>query len=149
MVPAMQKVVQHLKPGDVSPPLGGQDSLIMFYLADAKGRTVKKVPIPEKIRKQLEKRWQESQEQRKSASRQAPHNESHVGDEGDEPEKDGPESTTSKDKKASGVLTPAEEKEYRKVRGKVVDLLRNETIQARMKEYIEELKKASIIEVKL
>jgi peptidyl-prolyl cis-trans isomerase SurA len=149
MVPAMQKVVQRLKPGDVSPPLGAQNSLIMFYLADGKGRKLQKVPIPEKVRKELEKRWQESQAQRQAPGRQPSQKGSDVGHEEDDLEKDGPEAPVSKPKKASEVLTPAEEKEYRKVRGKVVDLLRNETIQTRMKEYIEELKKSSIIEVKL
>jgi peptidyl-prolyl cis-trans isomerase SurA len=149
MVPAMQKVVQRLKPGDVSPPMGTQDSLIMFYLVDGKGRKLQKVPIPEKIRKQLEKRWQESQAQRQAPGGQPSQKGSDVGNEEDNPEKDGPEAPTSKPKKASEVLTPAEEKEYVKVRGKVADLLRNETILTRMKEYIEELKKSSIIEVKL
>jgi peptidyl-prolyl cis-trans isomerase SurA len=149
MVPAMQKVVQRLKPGDVSPPMGTQDSLIMFYLADGKGRKLQKAPIPEKIRKQLEKRWQESQAQRQAPGGQPSQKGSDVGNEGDNPEKDGPEAPTTKPKKASEVLTPAEEKEYGKVRGKVADLLRNETILTRMKEYIEELKKSSIIEVKL
>ena len=149
MVPAMQKVVQRLKPGDVSPPMGTQDSLIMFYLVDGKGRKLQKVPIPEKIRKQLEKRWQESQAQRQAPGGQPSQKGSDVGNEEDNPEKDGPEAPTSKPKKASEVLTPAEEKEYIKVRGKVADLLRNETILTRMKEYIEELKKSSIIEVKL
>ena len=149
MVPAMQKVVQRLKPGDVSPPMGTQDSLIMFYLVDGKGRKLQKVPIPEKIRKQLEKRWQESQAQRQAPGGQPSRKGSDVGNEEDNPEKDGPEAPTSKPKKASEVLTPAEEKEYIKVRGKVADLLRNETILTRMKEYIEELKKSSIIEVKL
>jgi peptidyl-prolyl cis-trans isomerase SurA len=149
MVPAMQKVVQRLKPGDVSPPMGTQDSLIMFYLADGKGRKLQKIPIPEKIRKELEKRWQESQAQRQATGPQPSQKGSDVGDEEDDPEKKEPEAPTSKPKKASEVLTPAEEKEYRKVRGKVADLLRNETIVTRMKEYIEELKKSSIIEVKL
>ena len=110
---------------------------------------MQKVPIPEKLRKQLEKRWQESQAQRQAPGRQPSQKGSDVGNEEDDPEKDGPEAPTSKAKKASEVLTPAEEKEYRKVRSKVIDLLRNETIQTRMKEYIEELKKSSIIEVKL
>ena len=149
MVPAMQKVVQRLKPGDVSPPLGSQDSLIMFYLVDGKGRKLQKVPVPEKIRKELEKRWQESQAQRQAPGGQPSQKGSDVGNEKDDPEKDVPEAPTSKPKKASEVLTPAEEKEYRKVRGKVADLLRNDTIQTRMKEYIEELKKSSIIEMKL
>src|SRR5208283_4775284 len=131
MVPPMQKVVQRLKPGDVSPPLSSKDSLVMFYLADGKGRTVQKVPIPEKLRKQLEKQWEENQKRRQAPGQQQSHNESQAGKEGDDPEKDGPESPASKPKKASEILTPAEEKEYRKVRVKVIDLMRNETIQAR------------------
>ena len=149
MVPPMQKLVQHLKPGDVSPPLTTKDSLVMFYLADGKGRTVQKVPIPKKLREQLEKQWEENQKRRKAPTQQQSHNESQAGNEGDDAEKDGPESGVSKPKKASEILTPAEEKEYRKVRAKVITLVRNETILARMKEYIEELKNASIIEVKL
>jgi hypothetical protein len=129
--------------------MGTQDSLIMFYLVDGKGRKLQKVPIPEKLRKQLEKRWQESQAQRQAQGGQPSQKGSDVGNEKDDPEKDAPEAPTSKPKKASDVLTPAEEKEYRKVRSKVADLLRNETILTRMKEYIEELKKSSIIEVKL
>jgi hypothetical protein len=46
-------------------------------------------------------------------------------------------------------LTPAEEKEYQRERAKVVAILRSQKSQARMKEWIEELKKNSIIEVKL
>jgi peptidyl-prolyl cis-trans isomerase SurA len=149
MVPALQKVVEHLKPGDVSPPLTGGDALVMFYLEDAKGRTVKKVPIPEKMRKQLEKRFQESQAQRQQHSKPPTHDPNPGGAEVDEPEREGPDAADSKTKKSSEILTPAEEKEYKKVRGKVIDLLKHDTIQARMKEYIEELKKASIIEIKL
>lgn len=149
MVPPMQKVMQHLKPGDVSPPLSSKDSLVMFYLADGKGRTVKKVPIPEKIRKQLEKQWEENQKRSQAGAQQQSHNESQASKEGSHAEKDEPESTASKPEKASDILTPAEEKAYEKVRGKVINLMRNETILARMKEYIEELKKASIIEIKL
>jgi len=149
MVPAMQKVVQHLKPGDVSPPLTAGDSLIMFYLADAKGRTVKKVPIPKKLREQLEKRWEETQKQQRAQRQPPAHNEDPGNSEEVPPAKEAEASPSSKPKNASDVLTPAEEKEYRKVRDKVAHLVRNETIHNRMKEYIEELKKNSIIEVKL
>jgi peptidyl-prolyl cis-trans isomerase SurA len=149
MVPAMQKVVQHLKQGDVSPPLTAGDSLIMFYLADAKGRTVKQVPIPKKVREQLEKRWKEAQKQQRAQRQPPAHNENAGDSEEAPPAKDKAESASSKTKKDSGILTPAEEKEYKKVREKVIHLVRNETMQNRMKEYIEELKKNSIIEVKL
>ncbi len=149
MVPAMQKLVQRMKPGDVSPPLTGPDALIMFYLVDAKGRTVKKVKIPEKVRKQLEKRWKEMQKQRQAANKEGPPKANAGPAKEVASEKGAAASPDSKTKKTLGILTPAEEKEYKKVRNKVIALVRHETIHARMKEYIEELKKNSIIEVKL
>mgnify|MGYP001120972963 CR=1 FL=1 len=51
--------------------------------------------------------------------------------------------------KSSGILTPEEEKAYRKVRDKVMAILRTERMEARMKEWIEQLKKDAMIEVKL
>lgn len=144
MVPALQKMVQHLKPGDVTPPLKVQGALLIFYLDDAKGRTLKKVPIPEKTRKELEKRWKES--------RQASKPEKSAGE---EPPKEEPKpppraaEERAEDKKASGILTAAEEQEYEKVRPKVIAILKTDKIQARMKEWIDELKKKSLIEVKL
>ena len=51
--------------------------------------------------------------------------------------------------KSLGILNPEEAKEYQKVRNRVITILRTELIQSRMKEWIDELKRSSIIEVKL
>jgi peptidyl-prolyl cis-trans isomerase SurA len=151
MVPGLQNMVQRMKPGDVTPPLKTKDSILLFYLADAQGRQVKKVPIPEKTRKELEKRWKEAYQQREARSTQKQDPES--SDEMDPKEKarKGAESgkAASQIKKPSGILNPADEKEYELVRNKVISILRNDKIQARMKEWVEELKKNSIIDVKL
>ena len=57
----------------------------------------------------------------------------------------------SKNKAAnqSGILTPDEDKEYRKVRRKVIEIVRHEKVVGRLKAWIDELKKDSIIEVKI
>ncbi len=72
MVPGLQKLVQRLKEGDVSPPLQTPNGLIIFYLAEAKGRTTKKVPIPEKERKEMEKQLKKAQEERLAQQRKPP-----------------------------------------------------------------------------
>ena len=48
-----------------------------------------------------------------------------------------------------GILSPEETKEYKEVREKVYVILRNRKTEARMKDWIQELKKNAIIEVKL
>jgi peptidyl-prolyl cis-trans isomerase SurA len=143
LVPNLQQVVQRMKEGDVFQPLGSKEAIIIFYLAEAKNRQVKREPIPQKIRKQLEEQLKKSQEKRPSQQKPPrPEN-----DPLPENREDGV--TKSNSGKKSTILTPAEEKEYRKVRGKVISILRTEKIQARLKEWIEGLKKSSIIEVKI
>ncbi len=66
LVPELQKVVQRMKEGDVFQPLGGKDSVIIFYLAEAKNRQMKREPIPEKYRKQLEEQLKKSQGKRQA-----------------------------------------------------------------------------------
>lgn len=150
MVPALQKMVQRMKVGDLTPPLKSADSMLMFYLDDAKNRKEKSVPIPEKTRKELEKRWKQEYEKRaeqkksQAAQRKEPEN---VQTEGNNPQTGSQQDSSAT--KALGVLTPTEEKEYQKVRNKVITILRSELIQSRMKEWIDELKRNSIIEVKL
>jgi len=143
LVPNLQKVVQRMKEGDVFQPLGSKEAIIIFYLAEAKNRQVKREPIPQKIRKQLEEQLKKSQEKR-LGQQKPPRPEN---DPLPETREDGV--TKSNSGKKSTILTPAEEKEYRKVRGKVISILRTEKIQARLKEWIEGLKKSSIIEVKI
>ncbi len=143
LVPNLQKVVQRMKEGDVFQPLGSKEAIIIFYLAEAKNRQVKREPIPPKIRKQLEEQLKKSQEKRLGQHKPPrPENDPL-------PEKREDGVTKSNSDKKSTILTPAEEKEYRKVRGKVISILRTEKIQARLKEWIEGLKKSSIIEVKI
>lgn len=150
MVPALQKMVQRMKVGDLTPPLKSADSMLMFYLDDAKNRKEKSVPIPEKTRKELEKRWKQEYEKRaeqkksQAAQRKEPEN---VQTEGNNPQAGSKQDSNAT--KDLGILTPAEEKDYLKVRNKVITIQRSELIQSRMKEWIDELKRNSIIEVKL
>ena len=146
LMPQLQKVVQRMKEGDVFQPLGGQDSIIIFYLAEAKNRQMKREPIPEKFRKQLEEQLKKSQGKRDAKPKVNQDSDTSIaGGQGDDVTLDAKNSSG----KQSKILTPAEEKEYRKVRSKVISILRTEKIRARLKEWIEELKKSSIIEVKI
>jgi len=148
---SIQKMVQRMKKGDITPPIQAREAVFMFYLADAKGRKAKKVPIPEKIRKQLEKQWKEALEKR--AARNRPNSEADAAAPEDRGASKRSSRTSSgekkKPKKSLGILSPKLEKEYEKVRSKVIAILKTKKTQERMKEWIEELKKNSIIEVKL
>jgi peptidyl-prolyl cis-trans isomerase SurA len=145
MVPGLQKLVQRLKEGDVSPPLQTPNGLIIFYLAEAKNRTKKRVPIPEKERKEMEKQLKKAQEERLAQQRKPPsQKQQHKDEEGE----DAPD-PKNKPKIPAGALSREEEKEYLKVRGKVVELMKHDKIQSRMKDWIEELKKNAIIDMKL
>jgi peptidyl-prolyl cis-trans isomerase SurA len=152
MVPGLQKMVQRMKEGDLTPPIKTNDAVLMFYLDDAKGRQVKKTPIPEKTRKELEKRWSEAYQRRQAQAKQSPQSsERREASDAKEDQENGqvnsPDKTDSG--KVSGILTPSEEKEYLKVKNKVFSILRHDKIQSRMKEWIDSLKKNSIIDVKL
>ena len=152
MVPALQKMVQRMKPGSVSPPLRSGEGIMILYLADAKNRTTQSVPIPEKIRKELEKQVSEAKKKREAEAKSKPSRGSKDQDnpgEEDHGEVEASSNQADKPKMPSGILTPAEEKEYLKARKKVIYILRSDKIQTRMKDWIEELKKHSIIEVKL
>jgi peptidyl-prolyl cis-trans isomerase SurA len=145
MAQGLQKMVQRFKAGEVIPPMPTREGVIIFYLADATGRTKKKVPIPEVERKRIEKQMKEAYE-RQAAEQKKKDQSANAGSSEDETEVTDPKAKTEK---PTGILTPEEEKEYKKVRKKVMGIVRTEKIQARMKEWIEELKKNSIIEVKL
>ena len=146
LMPELQKVVQRMKEGDVFQHLVGRDSIIIFYLAEAKNRQMKREPIPEKYRKQLEEQLKKSQEKSQAQPKANTDNDPSAADgQVDDVTLNAKNGSTKK----TAILTPAEEKEYRKVRSKVTTILRTEKIQARLKEWIEELKKSSIIEVKI
>jgi len=145
--PELQKIVQHMKPGLVTPPMRGPEGIMILYLADAKNRTTKQEPIPAQLRKQYEKHFQElkkKQEAEKQRQEAAAKNPKEAEAEVDDVPLDKDKSKTSKN-----ILTPEESKEYAKQRNKVISVLRTDKIEARMKEWVEELKKNSIIEVKL
>lgn len=146
MVPALQKMVQRMKVGDVTPPLRSADSVVMFYLDDAKNRKGKSIPIPEKTRKELENRWKQEHEKRAAAKKA----QSTQRREQENRQADSSQTTSDSEPiKSLGILNPEEAKDYQKVRNKVITILRTELIQSRMKEWIDELKRNSIIEVKL
>ncbi|MBI5251101.1 MAG: peptidylprolyl isomerase [Desulfomonile tiedjei] len=144
MVPDLQKLVQRFKEGDVVPPMPSRDGVIILYLAEGKNRTKKTVPIPVAERNRMEKQLKEAYEKRNAEQTKKAQSEARAAEE--ETEIEDPKGKTEK---STGILTPAEEKEYKKVRRKVLELVKTERIQARMKDWIEELKKNSIIEVKL
>jgi hypothetical protein len=140
-----------VKPGDVTPPLRTKDSILLFHLSDAQGRQIKKIPIPEKTRKELEKRWKDAYQQREARSSQKQDPESADDIEPRDKTGKGKDSAKggSQNRKTSGILSAADEKEYDLVRNKVIAILRNDKIQSRMKEWVEDLRKNSIIDVKL
>jgi peptidyl-prolyl cis-trans isomerase SurA len=143
LVPGLQKLVQRLKPGDVSPPIPTPNGVLIFNLAEAKNRTTQKLAIPEKERKEMEKQLMQAQKRRAEQPKGGSKNPSAKDAEGEEAD------PRDKPKMPAGLLTPEEEKEYLKVRRKVIEIMKYEKMQSRMKEWLEELKKNSIIEVKL
>ena len=155
MIPQWQKMVQRMKEQQVIGPISTKGAVLFFYLDDAKGRTKKEVPIPEAVRKKLiadqrklyerrlaERRQHESQSQRREPVERKPDQAS---------PKATPEPASSKGAKGnpSGILTPEEQKDYQKVRDKVMAIIATKKRRERMKEWIKELKSNSIIDVKL
>ncbi|MCA1959669.1 MAG: peptidylprolyl isomerase [Desulfomonile sp.] len=139
--PELQQMVQRMKKGSVTPPITSRNGLLIFYLADESGRTPKQVPIPDKVRKQLENQWKEAMKKR--GARNAPNP--------GKADKTDVETAKEKDRPVQnlGILSAEDEKEYRKAREKVYTILRTQKIKERMNQWIEELKKNSIIDVKL
>ncbi|MEJ2717884.1 MAG: peptidylprolyl isomerase, partial [Deltaproteobacteria bacterium] len=149
--PSVQKIVQRMKVGDITPPLKTPSAVFIFYLAEAKGRKVKRIRIPERVRKQLEKKWKQTFEKRVAQGRKETGN--RAGAKPQLPNNNEPVSKQVNSKKNPGknlgILTPEEEKAYEKVRAKVYAILKTKRSRDRMKEWIKELKKNSIIEVKI
>jgi peptidyl-prolyl cis-trans isomerase SurA len=147
--PQYRKIVELLDVGEVSRPLPAQRGIVILYLAEAKGRTAKKMRLPENVRKRLEKQWQEKYEEAKArAERRAGRGHSNTPRHPAGPPSAGVQ-RNSKPLKDLGILSPEETKEYKEVREKVYVILRNRKTEARMKDWIQELKKNAIIEVKL
>ncbi len=147
-----QKMVRRMKKGQVLGPIKSREAILMFYLDDERGRREKKVPIPERIRRRLEeqqKKLYEQQMEARQRRREPPEPETETRPEPESNLSDRPKSTEGEEKDPTGILSPEEMKEYKKVRKKALFIVRTEKIRARMKELIEELKKKSIIDVKL
>jgi peptidyl-prolyl cis-trans isomerase SurA len=144
--PRYRKIVEVLGVGDMSRPFPGPRGMVILYLADAKGRKAVKVPFPEKIRKKLEKQWRKSYEQAKARRKRQ------AGRDGASPpviSASAGGELSSKPVKDLGILSTDEAKAYKKVRQKVYTILRTRKTEARMKDWIRELKRNAIIEVKL
>jgi parvulin-like peptidyl-prolyl isomerase len=143
MIPQVQNIVQRMEVGRVLPPVQGRNEFVIFYLADAKGRRIKKVPIPEKIRKKMRKQYEEQQKamlerlKKQQNDAKASNSKKKLIQEKQVPTKN------------LGILNPEEAKKYRKVHTKVYTILRMKKIHNRIKEWIEELKKNALIEIKL
>ncbi|MDQ7781504.1 MAG: peptidylprolyl isomerase [Desulfomonilaceae bacterium] len=150
MRPEWQRMVRRMKKGQVLGPIKSRDAILMFYLDDAKGRKVERVPIPENIRKKLISEQKKMYEEQMEARRK--HQEPSPPPKESPPEPRGASSAqpaAPEKKDASDVLSAEELEGYKKVRNMVLAIVRTEKIQARMKEWIEDLKKSSIIDVKL
>ena len=151
MRPEWQKMVQRMKKGQVLGPVASQEAILLFYLADARGRTTKKIRIPERIRQKIIKQQREVferqiQARERNAQRQTEARESSASRSRSVAKS---AATDKKNDKASTILTPEEEEEYQRVRDKVLAIVKTKKTTARMKEWIEELRKNSIIDVKL
>jgi len=144
--PELQQMVRRMKKGSVTPPIQSRNGLLMFNLADATGRTEKQVPIPDKVRKQLEKQWKEAMQKRGTRGGPKP-----GADNPAKSDKADPEAAKDQNRPVQnlGILSSEDEKEYRKVREKVYTVLRTQKIKERMNQWIDEIKKNSIIDVKL
>jgi peptidyl-prolyl cis-trans isomerase SurA len=146
----VQQIVRRMKVGDVTRPLGTQAGVFLFYLADAKGRNEKQVPIPKEVRQKLEKQLAEMRDKQTGGRGKKPGAEGEdEAPQGEKEEAALEEAVKAQGGKDPGILTPEQMKEYAKVRSKVITILRENKLQARLKDWIEELKKKSIIEVKL
>jgi peptidyl-prolyl cis-trans isomerase SurA len=143
MVKGMQGLVERMEVGRVLQPINVGNEIVIFYLADAKGRRIKKVRIPEKVRERIRKQWKARQKAMLEHAKKMQDN-SKKSDSKNEPKLQ-KEAIT----KNLGILNPEEEKKYRKIRSKVYMILRIQKAEARTKEWIEELKKNALIEIKL
>ena len=80
LVPDLQQLVKRMKEGDVFQPVVGGNSIMIFYLAEAKNRQAKREPIPEKERKQFEELLKKSQASREVQQKQTQAKENPGGD---------------------------------------------------------------------
>jgi peptidyl-prolyl cis-trans isomerase SurA len=136
LIPNLQKLVGAMAVGEMSEPVQTRDSLILFYLADAKGRKKKTVPIPKEEQQAMREQLKAQFEKLRGRSQGQ-------GQDGDNSES---ESESSKRKAEDmGVLNPDEKAEFEKKWDKVETILRSNKIKERTKKWIEELKENAVI----
>ena len=154
MTANLQKMVQQMKVGEVAPPLTTRNSLVILNLAEGKNRKIKKVPIPKAERRRMERQIEEMVKKRKAERERA-------REAAREARKEDSESSSGKERgrsakgvnkkpeKDPGILSDEEKKEYEKVRGKIMNILRSQKMRDTMKQWVQDLKKNAIIEVRL
>jgi peptidyl-prolyl cis-trans isomerase SurA len=147
----MQDLMARLKKGVVSQPVGTTEGAMMFLVEDEKGRTVTKKPIPEEKRRELQKQIDEAYDQNQQQRKKAEEEQAKGKDGSDQEDQEG-DPKDGKDTgppKSLGILSEEEEKQYAKSRKKVMAILKLERSQKRLNEWLDELKKRSIIDVKI
>ncbi len=146
-----QQLVRSLQVGHATRPLPGPKGIILLYLQDAKGRKKKRIPLPKEYRKHLERQWKEAAERskRQRERREAAQKKRSESREAKNDRQSNSAKAPKQPKESLGLLTPAQEKEYQKVRQKISVILAAKKMKLRMKEWMKELKKNSIIEIKL
>lgn len=161
MNPSFQKVVEQMKVGEVGPPLTAGNSLVILNLAEGKNRRIQKVPIPaaerKRMQRQIDEVWARRQAERERAQKaQKAAREAENGprtnttdSSSDKETEDGSKDKNKKSEKDPGILTADERKEYEKVRQKVMNLIRSQKMRDGMQQWVQDLKKNSIIEVRL
>ncbi len=148
MAVPMQKIVSHMKQGDVR-PIDTNRGVMLFFVADEKGRKVNRVRIPERIRRQQQKQLDEMLKKREELQARQREEALERAAEADQEHAGGSGKSKHEKIKDLGILTPEETKEYEKARNKVFFILKTQKTRERMKNWIENLKKNSIIDVRL
>ncbi len=153
MAPELQRVVERLSKGAMRPSMTAQ-GVVLFYIEDEKGRQVKTIPFSEEELRTMKLQRDEHErelERRRNAQKSQAADRSGSKSEADSDEEDDKLFVGNEPKplKPLGILGEDEEKKYAKVRNKAMAILKMERSQKRLADWLEELKKRSIIDVKI
>jgi peptidyl-prolyl cis-trans isomerase SurA len=147
----LRKVVSRIETGRVSIPLFMGDSLVMFQVADAKGRKKKKVRIPkrelQRIKKELNAKLKQREELIKKYEQRRQEEIERLTAQFAAQSKDA-ENKNDDDAATDdiGILSPEELQEYEKVKNKVRIVLGQKKTRDRIQQYMSDLKDKSIID---
>ena len=129
--------------------------MVFYYIEDEKGRKATKKAIPEEVRRKyqemIDKQYEQALEQRKKMEEQERARATQY-DEEDGAQEDSKGAKKAKDvepPKDLGILNGEETKQYTKMRRKIYAILKWERSQKRLSEWLDGLKKRSIIDVKI